>query len=56
MLEKTSMEKNFFGVHYEKELPKANQSLEFRIDKLHVKWRDYDNSFNSWINKKDIVT
>ena len=64
MLEKTSMEKNFFGVHYEKELPKANQSLEFRvekviktkIDKLHVKWRDYDNSFNSWIDKKDIIT
>ena len=64
MLEKTSMEKKFFGVHYEKELPKANQSLEFRvekviktkIDKLHVKWRDYDNSFNSWIDKKDIVT
>ena len=64
MLEKTSMEKISFGVHYEKELPKANQSLEFRvekviktkIDKLHVKWRDYDNSFNSWIDKKDIVT
>ena len=21
-------------------------------DKLHVKWKRYDNSFNSWINKK----
>ena len=36
---------------------------EFRIekvpkrkgDKLYVKWKGYDNSFNSWINKKDIV-
>ena len=47
---------------YEKELQKANQK-EFRIekvlkrkgDKLYVKWKGYDNSFNSWINKKDIV-
>ena len=47
---------------YEKELQKANQK-EFRIekilkrkgDKFFVKWKGYDNSFNSWINKKDIV-
>ena len=47
---------------YEKELQKTNQK-EFRIekilkrkgDKLHVKWKDYDNSFNSWIDKKDLV-
>ena len=24
-------------------------------DKLYVKWKSYDSSFNSWINKKDIV-
>ena len=24
-------------------------------DKLYVKWRGYDNSFDSWINKKDLV-
>ena len=24
-------------------------------DKLYVKWKSYDNSFNSWINKTDIV-
>ena len=47
---------------YEKELQKTNQK-EFRIEKLltrkddkfYVKWKGYDNSFNSWINKKDIV-
>ena len=47
---------------YENELQKANQK-EFRIekvikrkgDKLYVKWKGYDNSFNSWIGKKDIV-
>ena len=47
---------------YEKELQKTNQK-EFRIekvigrkgDKLYVKWKDHDNSFNNWINKKDLV-
>ena len=47
---------------YEKELQKTNQK-EFKIEKiikrkgnkLYVKWRGYDNSFNSWIDKKDIV-
>ena len=50
------------GTFYEKELQKTNQK-EFRIekilkkkgDKLYVKWKDYDNSFNSWIVKKDLV-
>ena len=23
-------------------------------DKMHINWKKYDNSFNSWINKKDI--
>ena len=47
------------GTFYEKELQKTNQK-EFRIekvikrkgDKLYVKWKDYDNSFNSWIDKR----
>ena len=47
---------------YQKELQKANQE-EFRIekvikkkdDKLYVKWKGYDNSFNSWIDKKDAI-
>ena len=50
------------GTFYEKELQKTNQK-EFRIekvlkkkgDKLYVKWKGYDNSYNSWINKKDLV-
>ena len=47
------------GTFYEKELQKTNQQ-EFRIenvikkkgDKLYVKWKGYDCSFNSWIDKK----
>ena len=23
--------------------------------KLYLKWKGYDNSFNSWIDKKDLV-
>ena len=50
------------GTLYEKELLKTNQE-EFRKEKvikrkgnkLYVKWKGYDNSFNSWIYKKDIV-
>ena len=51
--------KKIFGKIYEKELQKSNQK-EFRVEKviigkgnkLYVKWRGYDSSFNSWIDKK----
>ena len=44
------------GTFYEKELQKTSQG-EFRIekvikregDKIYVKWKGYDSSFNSWI-------
>ena len=47
---------------YEKELQATNQQ-KFRIenvikrkgDKLYVKWKGDDSSFNRWIDKKDIV-
>ena len=50
------------GNFYEKELQDTNQQ-KFRIqkiirrkgDKLYVKWKGYNGSFNSWINKKDIL-
>ena len=53
--------KRLLEVFYEKELQKTNQK-EFRIEKilkrkgnkLYVKWEGYDNSFNSWINKKTL--
>ena len=50
------------GTFYEKELQKTNQrgfrlekAFKRKGDKLYVKWKDYDNSFSSWIDKKDIV-
>ena len=50
------------GKFYEKELQKTTQQ-KFRIekvikrkgDKLYVKLKGYDNSFNSWIDKKDLA-
>ena len=41
---------------YENEFQKANQIKSKRKrDKLYVKWKGYDNLFNSWIDKKDRV-
>ena len=50
------------GTFYEKELRKTNQE-EFRIekaikrkgDKIYVKWKGYDSSFNIWIDKKGFI-
>ena len=50
------------GTFFENELQGTNQQ-EFRIEKvikrkdhtLYVKWKCYDNSFDSWIDKKDIL-
>ena len=49
------------GNFYEKELQKTSQE-KFRIEKvlkrkgakLYVKWKGYNNSFNSWIDKKGL--
>ena len=54
--------KEIIGTFYEKELQGTNQN-EFRIekvinrkgDKLYVKWKGYNNSFNSWIDRKDLT-
>ena len=50
------------GSFYEKEFQKTNKK-EFRTEKvikkkgnkLYVKWKGYNNSFNSWIDKKNLI-
>ena len=50
------------GSVYEKELQKTSQK-EFRIEKVikkkgnkvYVTWKGYDNSFNGWIDKNDLI-
>ena len=50
------------GTFYEKELLKTNQQksriekiIKKKGDKLYVKWKGYDSSFNSWTDKKDLI-
>ena len=55
-------DEQIIGTFYKKELQKTNQK-EFRIEKvikkkgnkLYVKWKGYDSSFNSWIDKKNLM-
>ena len=50
------------GNFMKKNCKKTNQK-EFRIEKeikrkgnkLYVKWKGYDNSFNGWIDKNDVI-
>ena len=49
--------------HFMKNNCKKTNQKEFRIEKilkrkadeLYVKWKGYSNSFNSWINKKELI-
>ena len=50
------------GSFWEKELQKTSQEkfrigtvLKIKGDKLYVEWKEYDNRFNSWIDKKDLI-
>ena len=51
------------GTFYEQELQKTKQDdlytiekiLKTNKDKIYVKWRGYDNSFNSWIDKNTVT-
>ena len=57
-----SMAKKLLEHFMKKNCKKENQK-EFRIEKvikkkgnkLYVKWKRYDNSLNSWIDKKDVI-
>ena len=45
---------------YEKELQKSKEFkvekvINRKVDKLYVKWKGYNSSFDSWIDKKDTV-
>ena len=51
-----------FGTFYEKELlgtnqqePRIEKVIKRKGDKLYVKLKGYNDSFNSWIDKKDII-
>ena len=29
--------------------------IERKVDKLYLKWKEYNNSFNNWIDEKEII-
>ena len=52
------------GIFYEKELQKTKNTtgeyiivkiIKTKNDKIFVKWKGYNNSFNSWIDKNNII-
>ena len=51
------------GIFYEKELQKTKNTGAYIIEKIirknknkyHVKWRNYSNDFNSWVDKDDVI-
>ena len=42
------------GAFYEEKF-RIEKAIKKKENKLYVKWKGYDNSFNSWIDKKDLV-
>ena len=55
-------EDKLLGLFKKKELQKTNQKefsvekvIKRKSEKLYVKWKDYNNYLNSWIDKKGIV-
>ena len=38
-----------------KQIKKFRTKKQEKADKLYVKWKRYNDSFDSWINEKDIV-
>ena len=49
----------FYGKELQKTIQKEfriKKVIKGKVDKLYIKWKGYDNPFNSWIDKKtDIV-
>ena len=58
----SDLSEEVLGTFYKKELQKTNQKefivekiIKRKVDKIYVKWKKYDDFFNSWTDKKDIV-
>ena len=56
------MVKKLLEVFRKRKLQKTSQKkfriekvLKIKSDKLYAKWKGYGNSFNSWINKTDLI-
>ena len=55
MLIMVSMVKKLLENFKEKNCKSREKVVKRKGDKLYVKWKGYDNSFNGWINKKYLI-
>ena len=58
ILMKKKLLESFMKKNCKKQIKKClelKKVIKRKSDKLYVKWKGYDNSFNSWIDEKDIV-
>ena len=49
---------SFTKKNYKKQIKKSfrvENVIKRKGNKLYVKWKGYDSSFNTWIDKKDVV-
>ena len=46
---------HFVEKNFKKQIKKTEKVIRRKGDKSYVRWKSYDNSFNSWINEKNIV-
>ena len=57
LVEQKSLE-HFKKRNCQKEIKKyfrVEKVIKKKVDKLYVKWKGFDSSFNSWIDKKGII-
>ena len=58
-VEESVLQRMFYGKELQKTIQKEfriKKVIKGKVDKLYIKWKGYDNPFNSWIDKKtDIV-
>ena len=45
----------FYEIKFTRNKPSRIWNTKKKGDKLYVKWKEYDNLFNSWIDKKDVT-
>ena len=46
---------NFMKKNYKRQKFRIEKIIKKKGDELYVKWKGYDRSFNSWIDKKDLI-
>ena len=46
--------RKFYGKTNQKEFI-VEQVIKTKANKIYIKWKDWDSSFNSWVDRKDSI-